>query len=97
MSKPPFIPPRPYIDPPSQETIEHLKSMTKEDHKAFKKSDAYKKHVLPALKRHKQQKRRKCQEWWKNNWIAILGLIFAFIAAIPVMLQGIEAILGWLG
>ena len=86
MRKEPFILPLPHIDSPSQEAIEHLRSMTKEDHKAFKKSDAYKKHVLPVFKRHKQQKRLKCQEWWWSKGIQILNLVLALIAAITGIL-----------
>lgn len=31
--------------------------------------------------------------WWKNNWISFLGMIFAFISALPVILQIIAYIL----
>lgn len=86
MSKKPFIPPLPHIDSPSQETIEQLKTMTKEDHKAFKKSDAYKKYVVPALKQHRQRKRLQWQEWWWSKGIQILNLILALIAAITGIL-----------
>lgn len=97
MGKKSYVPPLPHIEPPSQETIDKLSSMTKKDHKEFTKSDAYKKYVQPTLEREKQQRRTRRKVWWKNNWIALLGLIFAFIAAIPVIIQGIETILGWLG
>ena len=32
-------------------------------------------------------------EWFKQNWIALLGMVFAFISAIPVILQAIACIL----
>lgn len=32
-------------------------------------------------------------EWLKQNWLSFFSLIFAFIAAIPVIIQGISYIL----
>ena len=46
--------------------------------------------------RDKESKRRRRINWWRDNWIAFLSLIFSFIAAAPVIIQGIETILGWL-
>ena len=97
MSKKPFIPPIPYVDPPSEETMEKLSNMTKKDIKNLKKSDAYKKYVVPILESEKESRKKMRKEWWKNNWIALLSLLFAFIAAIPVILQGISAMLKLLG
>lgn len=94
MSKKPFVPPMPYFEPPSEETLEHLSKMNIKD---FKKSDAYKKYVIPVLKEEKESRRKRRAEWWKNNWIALLSLIFAFIAALPVIIQGISAMLKLLG
>ena len=37
MEKKPFVPPTPYIDPPSQQTVEILSQMTVRDQKALKK------------------------------------------------------------
>ena len=86
MSNEPFMPPLPHVDPPSQETIERLQNMTKKDHKQFKKSDAYKKYVLPTLERHKKQTRLKRQEWWWAKGLPILNLVLALIAAITGIL-----------
>lgn len=97
MSKKPFVPPIPYVEPPSEETIEKLSKMTKNDIKNFKKSDAYTKYVAPVLKAEKESRKKRRKEWWKNNWIALLSLLFAFIAAPPVILQGIIAMLKLLG
>lgn len=35
-------------------------------------------------------------EWFKNNWIALLSLLFAFIAALPVIIQAIYYILKYI-
>ena len=97
MSKKPFAPPTPHVDPPSQETIDTLEITTIKERRKFKKSKAYKEHAQPVIDRRKAQKKLVQTEWWKNNWIAVLGLIFAFIAAIPVIAQGIETIIKLLG
>lgn len=97
MEKKPFVPPAPYIDPPSQQTIEMLSQMTVRDQKAFKKTDFFKRYAAPTLERRKLQRKQATKNWWKNNWIAILSLIFAFIAAVPVIIQGIDSILKLLG
>lgn len=97
MSKIPFAPPNPCVTVPDQETIEEMKNMTSKELRQFKKSAAYKKHVRPALNRHKSAKRKAVAEWWKNNWIALLSLIFAIIAAIPVIAQGVVTMLELLG
>lgn len=97
MSKKPFIPPLPCVDLPSQEAVDLMKNMTKKELRKFKKSDAYRECVQPVIDRRKLQRKQARKEWWKNNWIAILGLIFAFIAAIPVIIQGIASILKLLG
>ena len=82
MGKNVFVPPMPHVDPPSQETLDKLKSMTRKDHREFKKSEAYKKHVQPVLKREKMQRRNKVREWWWNKGIVVLNTILALIAAI---------------
>ena len=70
--------------------------MTAKERKQFKKTKAYKKYVKSFIDREKKQRRSARHEWWKNNWIALLGLLFAIIAAMPVIIQGIETILKWL-
>ena len=79
MGKNIFVPPFPHIDPPSQETIDKLKNMTKKDHREFNKSEAYQKYVLPVLKRDRKKRKTNNIKWWKNNWINIAGLILALI------------------
>ena len=97
MSKKPFVPPLPRVDLPSQETVDALANMTKKERRDFKKSAAYEDAVQRATSRRKTLKKLARKDWWKNNWIALLSLIFAFIAAIPVIVQGIAAILKLLG
>lgn len=97
MRKMPFVPPMPYAPEISQEAIDNMKNMTKKERKQFKKSDAYKKYVQPVIDMERKAKRDSSRSWWKNNWISLLSLVFAFIAAIPVIIQGISAILQLLG
>ena len=97
MSKKPFVPPLPRVDLPSQETVDALANMTKKERRKLQKSAAYKDAIQRAATRRKTQKKLVRRDWWKNNWIALLSLIFAFIAAIPVIVQGIAAILKLLG
>ena len=97
MRKTPFVPPIPYAPEISQEAIDNMKNMTKKERKQFKKSDEYKKYVQPVIDMERKAKRDSSRSWWKNNWISLLSLVFAFIAAIPVIIQGISAILQLLG
>lgn len=32
-------------------------------------------------------------EWFKNNWISLFSLLFAFVAALPVIINAVEYIL----
>lgn len=41
------------------------------------------------LKRKKERR----SEWWRNNWVPFVAMIFAFISALPYIIQGIETIL----
>ncbi len=82
MSKKPFAPPIPRANFPDQEVIEKMENMTPKERRQFKKSAAYKKHVRPAIKRHKSAKRKALAEWWWNKGIVILNTVLALIAAI---------------
>lgn len=82
MSKKIFVPPLPSIDPPSQETIDNLKNMTRDDHRKFKKSDAYKKYVQPVLDREKKQRRSNRREWWSSNWISLASMAISLLSMI---------------
>ena len=93
MSKNPSVPPIPYVEQPSDESVEALSKMTKNDIKKLRKSAAYQKYVAPVMKSEKENRRKRRVEWWKNNWIALLSLLFAFIAALPVIIQGIISML----
>ena len=93
----PFVPPIPHVDPPSQEALEQLQNMTKKERRQLDKSLSQNKHVQSVRNQRKQHKREQRKKWWQDNWIAFLGLIFAFLAAIPVISQGIESILKLIG
>lgn len=51
-------------------------------------------HITDKGKAYIQSKSK--AEWWVNNWIQLLSMIFALIAAIPVIKQGIEIILKYI-
>lgn len=86
MSKKPFIPPIPYVEPPSEETMEKLSKMTNKDIKNFEKSDAYKKYVAPVLKAEKENRKKRRKEWFWSKGIVILNTVFALIAAIAAII-----------
>lgn len=91
MSKNNFVPPLPNIKPPSEETIKKMQNLSPE----------HKKHVQEAVRktfdREKQLGKDHRHKWWASNWISLLGLLFSAIAALPVILQGIETILKLIG
>lgn len=70
-----------------------IPELTPETTDRFKNSKAFHKYVLPIQKNDKEYKRIKRKEWWKNNLIPLLGLLFAFISALPVILEAVEYIL----
>lgn len=72
---------------------DNMEPITEEQRKQFKKSNTYKKYVKPVIDREKMEKHSKRIQWWKDNCIALLSLIFAFIAALPVIIQVFEYIL----
>lgn len=86
MSKKPFIPPIPYAEPPSEETMEKISNMKKKDIKNFKKSDEYKKYVSPILKSEKENRKKRRKEWFWSKGIVILNTVFALIAAIAAII-----------
>lgn len=84
-------------DPFSEIDIEasasKIKSIPEEERKeSSNKSDL----VQFILDEDKATKRLSKKLWWKNNWINFLAMVFAFIAAIPVIIQGIEKILKYI-
>lgn len=100
MGKIPHMPPNiPIPDFPklSEEEIQSI------DWKEATKNPVMKKYE----KRIEEQKQRKAadeikrkkerrSEWWRNNWVPFVAMIFAFISALPYIIQGIETILKWL-
>lgn len=71
----------------------NIPDITPEDVERFKSSKAFHKYVLPIQKNDKEYRRIRRKEWGKNNLIPLLGLLFAFISAIPVILEAAEYIL----
>lgn len=65
----------------------NLPNINQEDKKYSQSSVAYQKYILPIKKRDKEMKRLKRKKWWKNNLIPLLGLFFAFISALPVIID----------
>lgn len=57
------------------------------------KQNSYDKYIKPSLDREEEQKKSRRAQWWSRNWIALLGVFFAFVAALPVIVQGIATIL----
>lgn len=49
-------------------------------------------HITDSGKAYVQQYSK--SEWFKQNWLQILSVVFAFIAALPVIFQGIGYICG---
>ena len=103
MSKIPYMPPNiplPDIPKLSEEDIENLKNLKLSDEK---KAYIYEKYEKPlreqeqrkAAEKLKRKKERR-SEWWRNNWVPFVAMIFAFISALPYIIQGIETILKWL-
>lgn len=96
MSKKTSIPqniPLPPIPKLSKKKIKKLKNYKLSEEK---KAYIHEKYEKPLQERERNLKRKKRSDWWKTNWVSFLAMIFAFIAAIPYIIQGIETILEWL-
>lgn len=65
-----------YID------LENVQYPTEEQQKEFKKSEAYKKYVQPALDREKARKREQRKEWWWTKGLGLMNLVVGMVAAI---------------
>lgn len=93
MSKIPFIP-SPHLPTLNEEEVEKLKlyKLSKE-----KKEYIHETYEKPLRDRERKLKRKKRSDWWRSNWVSFVAMIFAFISAIPYIIQGIETILIWLG
>lgn len=81
--------------PPLQSTdldTSYMSNISSEDLKEFKTSSAYKKYVRPIVKQDRKVKHSKRINWWKYNFIPLLSLLFAFISAIPAIIDFIEYI-----
>ena len=74
-------------------TIDRLKNMPKKEYKKLLRQSRKSEFVKHMERINRQEKSSGFKQWWANNWIAFLGLIFAFIAALPVIIEGIANIL----
>lgn len=82
---------------PQSELSTDAEKMTDAKRKEILSRPRVKAAITDALKRDRQRKQSSRKKWWRDNWIALLAMIFALIAAIPVIIQGIAAILELLG
>ena len=57
------------------------------------RNPVYQAELKKALSKRKERKRQFRKNWFKDNWIALLSLLFSFIAAAPVIIQGFLTIL----
>lgn len=76
-----------------QKTIDNLTTMSNKDFKELNKASLqseYQQRMKRILREEKSSSRKK---WWKDNWMQFFAMIFALIAAIPVIFQLIESIL----
>ena len=90
MSKSSFVPPLPHIDPPDDETLEKMQNTD------YSKNLKVQNAIRQSKSDDKKRKRRSKIQWWKDNWIQILAMLFAFIAALPVICKGIASILRYI-
>ena len=100
MSKIPHMPPNIPIPEVPKLSEEELKNIDWEKIKQSPKMQKYEKQIAERKKRKadaelKREKERR-SEWWRNNWVPFVAMIFAFISALPYIIQGIETILKWL-
>lgn len=89
-------PPQPYVQRPSDKAVDEFSKMSGTERSAFAENPKAKKYIDVTLTREKQRKRSARKRWWRDNWLAFLAMLFALIAALPVIIQGISTILGFL-
>lgn len=87
-----FVPPAPHIE--TKEDI--ISSLDGSRLSGSSKNEKVQKYVARYREHEKLSKREARRKWFADNWIALLSLLFAFIAALPVIIQGIGTLLKWL-
>lgn len=70
-----------YID------LDNIQPPTKQQEKQFKKSYAYYKYVKKYDVARKRKKFILLKIWFKQHFLELLGLLLAFIAALPIICQ----------
>lgn len=80
----------PFSEIDIEKATNKVSSMSKRELRESTKQNEY----LQLLNKQDRNERKSARHsWWKNNWISFLSLIFAFIAALPVIWQIIAYIL----
>lgn len=100
MSKIPSVPPnipKPEVPKLSEEKLQNIGWENVKQNPTMQKyekrvAERKQRKAAGELKRKKEQR----SEWWHNNWVPFVAMIFAFISALPYIIQGIETILKWL-
>lgn len=100
MSKTPSMPPNIPLPEIPKLNEEELKNIDWEKIKQNPAMQKYEKRIIERKQRKAaeelKQKKNRRSEWWRNNWVPFVAMIFAFISALPYIIQGIETILKWL-
>lgn len=78
-----------HLSIPNIPKIKIQKDIDSFDIKEFKKTNAYKKHILPFRESEKKRKRIKHISWLKENAFNIINLFFTVITLLATIILGI--------
>ena len=70
------------IDWPEKVGAAKLSKMSKRELRKLAKDPRIRKHIDPVIQREKAQRRSKRLEWWKNNWIGIVGILLTLVGIV---------------
>ena len=87
-----FVPPAPHIE--NGEDI--IASLDGSKLSGSSENEKVRQYVARYRDREKISKCAARRKWFADNWIALLSLLFAFIAALPVINQGNGTLLKWI-
>lgn len=87
MSKMPFVPNPPHIEPPSKKTLEKMQSTD------YSKNPKVQEYVKRSIDREKQLKRQSRKNYWETNWVGIITLIVGILTLIATIVFGILGLL----
>ena len=88
-----FEPNDPFSEIDIKKNLEKIENMSPIERRKSTKQSNFVQHMD---KIQKQENQSRTRSWWKENWIQLLSLVFAFIAALPVIIQGISSILKYI-